>query len=80
MVDEYVWKIIPADICVQRFYRVYLRVPLDADPTDEEITSAIKQMIVANNDELYQAEDPDMEIEEHDITVCKIDYDGIFNE
>lgn len=78
--DEYAWKIIPADVAVKRFYRVYLRIPLDSDPTDEEIKKAIKQMIVANNDELFQAEDPEMEIEENDITVCNIDYDGIFNE
>ena len=78
--DDYVWQIVPVNVCVRKFYHIYLRIPLDADPTDEEIEKLTKQMIVADNSELDGAEDPDMEIEEHDITVCGIDRDGIFSE
>jgi hypothetical protein len=78
MDDEY--QIVPVNVGVMRYYRVYLRTPVDADLTDEEINKAVKQMIVTDNSELDGAEDPDLDIEEHDITVCGIDRDGIFSE
>ena len=78
MDDEY--QIIPVNVGVMRYYRVYLRTPVDADLTDEEISKAVKKMIVTDNSGLDGAEDPDLDIEEQDITVCGIDYDGIFNE
>ena len=80
MKDEYVWQIIPVNVCVRKYYRVYIRTEVNEELTDDEIEKRVKQMIVEDNSELDGAEDPDLEIEEQDITVCGIDRDGIFNE
>ena len=78
--EENAWTIVPVNVCVRQYYRVYLRKAIGEELTDEEIEKRVKQMIVADNSELDGALDPDMEIEEHDITVCSIDHDGEFDE
>lgn len=64
--------IVPCNICIKRFYRGYVKV--DENATDEEIRKAMVESILKYQDaELI--EDPDIEIEEHDITAIKIDHD-----
>lgn len=65
--------VVPANVCIKRFYRVYAHVSENA--TDEEIRQAIIEAIVQNQD-AELTDDPDLFIEEGDIEIVDIDHDG----
>lgn len=69
--------VIPANVCIKRFYRVYAHV--NKNVTDEEIRKAIIEAILDNQDEEL-TDDPDMEIEEGDIEYVDIDHEGEWTE
>lgn len=57
-------KIVPCDVCIKRFYRGYVSVDENAD--SEEISHAMKSIILKGQD-AELTEDPDLDIEDHDI-------------
>lgn len=65
--------VIPVDVAIKRFYRCYVRVPENA--TDGYIEYEARQMIIQEQDSVL-TEDPDLEIENHDIEINDIDWDG----
>ena len=69
--------IVPCDICIKRFYRGYVKVNENA--TDEEIRKAMVESILKYQD-AELTEDPDIEIEEHDITAIEIDHSSEWTE
>lgn len=69
--------IIPCNVCIKRFYRGYAEV--DENATDEEIRKAMIKAIVDNQDKEL-TEDPDLEIEDHDIVYVEVDHEGEWTE
>lgn len=69
--------IVPCDVCIKRFYRAYAEV--DENATDEEIRKAMIEAILEHQD-AELCDDPDIEIEEHDIVSIEIDHDGEWTE
>lgn len=69
--------IVPCDVCIKRYYRAYAEV--DEYATNKEIQKAIVEAILENQDRVL-TEDPDIEIEEDDISVVDIDHDGAWTE
>ena len=65
--------IVPCNVCIKRFYRAY--VEADENATDEEIRKAMIEAIVENQDKEL-TEDPDLEIEDHDVVYVEIDHEG----
>lgn len=65
--------VIPVDVAIKRFYRCYVRVSENA--TDEQVEQKVRDMIVEEQDSVL-TEDPDLEIENHDIEINDIDWDG----
>lgn len=66
---------IPCYVSVKRFYKCWMEVNEDA--TAEEIKKALKDAIVEDPEGMLSDEDPDIETEEQDIDVLKIDWDGV---
>lgn len=65
-------------LCVnKRFYRTYVEV--DENATDEEIRKAMIEAIIENQD-TELTEDPDLEIEDHDIVYVEIDHENEWTE
>ena len=69
--------IVPADVCIKRFYRAYVEVEENA--TGLEIKKALLEQILEEQDAAL-AEDPDIEIEAGDIVSISPDYDGAWSE
>ena len=69
------YKIVPVDVKVDRYYRVYVRVPA-CEESNENIRKDVKAQIVNEQDKCLTELDPDLEIEEDDIDVIRIDWDG----
>lgn len=69
--------IVPCNVCIKRFYRAYAEV--DENATDEGIRKAIIDSIIKNQD-VELTEDPDLEIEDHDIVYVKIDHGSEWTE
>lgn len=69
--------IVPVNVCITRFYRTYIAVDIDA--TDDEIRKTTKEIIVEKQDDILD-DDPDIDIEEHDIVFVDIDHDGEWTE
>lgn len=69
--------IVPCDVCIKRFYQAYAEV--DENATDEEIRKAMIDSIIKNQD-VELTEDPDLEIEDHDIVYVKIDHESEWTE
>ena len=70
-------QIIPCDVAIKRFYRVYVKV--DEGAGRDEVEAAAKCMIVNSCDpDTELVPDPDIfsEIEEHDICWVNPDFDG----
>ena len=65
--------IVPCNVCIKRFYRAY--VEADENATDEKIRKAMIEAIVENQDKEL-TEDPDLEIEDHDVIYVEIDHEG----
>ena len=65
--------IVPCNVCIKGFYRAY--VEADENATDEEIRKAMIEAIVENQDKEL-TEDPDLEIEDHDVIYVEIDHEG----
>lgn len=65
--------IVPCNVCIKRFYRAY--VEADENATDEEIRKAMIEAIVENQDKEL-TEDPNLEIEDHDVIYVEIDHEG----
>ena len=65
--------IVPCNVCIKRFYRAYVEAGENA--TDEEIRKAMIEAIVENQDKEL-TEDPDLEIEDHDVIYVEIDHEG----
>lgn len=71
------YQVVPVDLKIARYYRTYVRVPMEANAgTIEE--AARKQVLEEGKKTLDQ--DPDMDIEEDDIMMTVIDWDGAENE
>lgn len=68
------YKIVPVDVKVDRYYRVYVRVPA-CEESNENIKKDVKAQIVEEQDKCLTP-DPCLEIEEDDIDVIRIDWDG----
>ena len=69
--------VIPVDLVVKRYYRIYVRVP--EDTPDVEIGKKIMKMDL--NAELTDAAlDPSIEIEADDVTAIDIDHEGEWTE
>ena len=69
--------VVPVDMAVKRFYRIYVRVP--EGTTDAEIRDKIMEMDL--NEELTDAAlDPSMQIEYDDVTGIDIDHEGEWTE
>ena len=68
------YKIVPMDVKIDRYYRTYVRVPICED-NDENIEKDVKAQIVRDQDKCLTL-DPDLDIEEDDIEVMSIDWDG----
>ena len=68
------YDVYPVHVEIKRYYTVYARVRRGA-PTLEIMKSAVKKVIDEQNEAL--CEDPDMEIEEGDIHICEIDFNGV---
>ena len=64
---------LPCDVCITRYYRTYVDVSDDA--TDAEIREAVVKQILEDQD-LVLCADPDIDIEEDDITMVSPDWDG----
>lgn len=69
--------IVPADVCIKRFYRAY--VEEDENATGSEIKRALLEQILEEQDAAL-TEDPDIEIEAGDIVSIAPDYDGAWSE
>lgn len=69
--------VVPVDVCIRRFYRVYVHVPENASVDD--IYEQLGEDILENQDKALTP-DPDMEIEDHDIQWCRIDREGAWPE
>ena len=69
------YKTVPVDVKVDRYYRVYVRVPI-CEESNENIRKDVKAQIVNEQDKCLTELDPDLEIEEDDIDVIRIDWDG----
>ena len=69
------YKTVPVDVKVDRYYRVYVRVPA-CEESNENIRKDVKAQIVNEQDKCLMTLDPDLEIEEDDIDVIRIDWDG----
>lgn len=69
--------IVPADVCIKRFYRAYVEV--EGNATGLEIKKALLEQILEEQDAAL-AEDPDIEIEAGDIVSIAPDYDGAWSE
>lgn len=67
------YKIVPVDVGILRQYRTYVRVPLDASRS--QVEEAAKNQILENGDATLVL-DPDLDIEEDDIGVVSIDWEG----
>ena len=65
---------IPVDLCVRRYYRVYVTVP--DGTTDEEIRRKIVEDTDLNQELTDATLDPSMDIEYDDITGFDIDHEG----
>lgn len=70
-------KTVPCNVCIKRFYRAYAR--LDDEATEEQIIEAVRKEILAEQDKAL-CEDPDLEIEEHDIVRISPDFDAAWSE
>ena len=71
------YQVVPVNLKIARYYRTYVRVPMEANAgTIEE--AARKQVLEEGEKTLEQ--DPDMDIEEDDIMMTDIDWDGAENE
>ena len=67
---------IAVNLCVKRYYRVYVAVPDDA--SDAQIEETAKRLVTnMPTDELETCSDPDLDVEESDIDWIDIDYDSI---
>lgn len=66
-------RIFPCTVKIERFYRVYVAV--DEEASNEDIIAAAKAQIVEEQDAAL-TDDPDMEIEEHDIVAVNPDYEA----
>ena len=61
--------IYPVNVCIKRFYRVYV------EATSEEVVSEAHRKILDEQDACL-VEDPDIDIELEDICSVDVDYDG----
>lgn len=68
------YQIVPVNVGIERQYRTYVRVPLDAAP--EQIEKATVKQILENGDACLTP-DLDLDIEEGDIRWKEIDWDGV---
>ena len=78
--------IMPCDVAVKRYYRMYVEVEIDADedcysqvPENAAIVALAKKQIVDDQDDAMDL-DPDLEIEEHDICWVNPDQEGWWTE
>ena len=69
--------IVPCNVTIKRFYRAYVEV--DENATDEEIRKAMIEAILEHQD-AELCEDPDLEIENHDIVNIEIDHEAAWTE
>lgn len=67
------YQIVPVNVGIERLYRTYVRVPLDAAP--EQIEKAAVKQILEDGDACLTP-DPDLDIEEGDIRWKEIDWEG----
>lgn len=65
---------IPVDLCVKRYYRIYVTVP--DGTTDEEIHRKIVEDMDLNQELTDATLDPSMDFEYDDITGFDIDHEG----
>lgn len=70
--------IVPVDISVKRYYRVY--VTIDEDDDDEMIEDLTKEQVINDIETLDKCLDPDLDVEDDDIEICYIDRDGIMED
>ena len=69
-------KIVPCDVAIRRFYRMYVKV--DEDAGTELVRFTAKNMLIESDDpDAMLVPDPDLEIEEHDIDSISPDWDGV---
>ena len=69
--------VMPCDLAITRFYRIYVEINKDA--TQDEIEVAVKNKIMGcDNPDAEMMPDPDIynSIEEHDIVSILPDWDG----
>ena len=71
-------KIVPVNVSVKRYYRVYAHV--DDEDDNELIEDEAKKEVIENVESLDDYLDPDLEVEDSDIEICYIDRDGIMEE
>lgn len=69
--------VIPCDVEIKRYYRTYVTV--DEGSTKEQIIQAMREEILENQDNALTP-DPDMGIEEDDITLVFPDFDAMWTE
>ena len=65
---------VPVNVCIKRYYRIYVDVPVDSE--NEDVYAAVKNMIIEQGDDALTP-DPDLEIEESDILGSDVDWDGV---
>lgn len=67
------YQIVPVNVGIERAYRTYVRVPIDASPA--QIEEATAKQILENGDACLTL-DRDLDIEEGDIRWKEIDWEG----
>ena len=67
--------IVPCDVAIRRFYRMYVTV--DRDAVHQEIEDAVRSELMAATDyDAILTPDPDLDIEGHDVLEITPDNDG----
>jgi len=67
--------VVPCDVAIRRFYRMYVTV--DRDASGKEITDAVHgELLAANDQDAILTPDPDLDIEAHDVLEINPDTDG----
>jgi hypothetical protein len=64
---------LPCDVAITRFYRTYVEV--DEDATAPEVFQKVRAEILEQQDDALTP-DPDLDIEDHDITYIGPDWGG----
>lgn len=73
--------IVPCDVAIERFYRMYVKVDEEAG-TDQVVAAATRMLVESSAPDAELTPDPDLfsEIEEQDICWVNPDWDGSWTE